>query len=99
MAQTNVVLIPSVEKDFVTDLLTKLNATRDSNIIVFGMPDWLNFKELNFDYLMNLNVHIPNSGVLSYEDSLTQYFIEHYQKNTGKNLVTLKLHLLRLEGM
>ena len=83
MAQTNVVLIPSVEKDFVTDLLTKLNATRDSNIIVFGMPDWLNFKELNFDYLMNLNVHIPNSGVLSYEDSLTQYFMERYQKSTG----------------
>ena len=27
---------------------------------------------------MNLNVHVPNSG-LNYEDSLTKYFIDHYQ--------------------
>ena len=82
MAETNVILIPSAEKDFVTDLLTKLNATRDSSIVVFGMPDWYSFKELDYDYLMNLNVHMPNSGVLSYQDSLTQYFVKHYQETT-----------------
>ena len=68
MAVTNIILIPSIEKDFVIDLLTKLNATRDSNIVVFGMPDWVNFNELNYEYLMNLNVHLPNSGILSYQD-------------------------------
>ena len=83
MAETNVILIPSIEKDFVIDLLTKLNATRDSNIVVFGMPDWVNFKELNYEYLMNLDVHLPNSGILSYQDSLTQYFIDHYQETTN----------------
>jgi len=82
MAETNVILIPSAEKDFVTDLLTKLNATRDSTIVVFGMPDWYSFKELDYDYLMNLNVHMPNSGALSYQDPLTQYFIKHYQETT-----------------
>ena len=82
MAETNVILIPSIEKDFVIDLLTKLNATRDSNIVVFGMPDWIHFKELDYDYLMNLNVHLPSSGILSYQDSLTQYFIDHYQEST-----------------
>lgn len=83
MAETNVILIPSIEKDFVIDLLTKLNATRDTNIVVFGMPDWVQFKELNYDYLMNLNVHLPNSGILSYQDSLTQYFIDLYQESTN----------------
>ena len=82
MAQTNVILIPSAEKDFVTDLLTKLNATRDSTIVVFGMPEWYAFKELDYNYLMNLNVHMPNSGVLSYQDSFTQYFVEQYQEST-----------------
>ena len=82
MAETNVILIPSAEKDFVTDLLTKLNATRDSSIVVFGMPDWYSFKELDYDYLMNLNVHMPNSGVVSYQDPLTQYFVKHYQETT-----------------
>ena len=83
LAETNVILIPSSEKDFVTDLLTKLNATRDSSIVVFGMPDWYNFNDLDLDYLMNLNVHIPNSGVLSYEDNFTQYFVKGYQTSTG----------------
>ena len=83
LAHTNVILIPSTENDFVTDLLTKLNATRDTSIVVFGMPDWYDFKNLDFDYLMNLNVHIPNSGVISYSDDLTKYFVKEYQSSTG----------------
>ena len=85
LAEMNVILIPSSEKDFVTDLLTKLNATRDSSILVFGMPEWNNFNDLDFDYLMNLNVHIPNSGVLSYDDDFTQYFVKAYQTLTGND--------------
>ena len=83
LAETNVLLVPSNEKDFVTDLLTKLNATRDSGIVVFGMPEWYTFKDLDYEYLMNLNVHMPNSGVLSYNDSLTDYFVNQYQEITG----------------
>jgi LysM repeat protein len=82
MAESNVFLIPSTEKDFVTDLLTKLNATRDSTLIVFGMPEWYDFEGLDYHYLMNLNVHLPNSGFISYQDSLSQYFIENYQNQT-----------------
>ena len=82
MAETNVILVPSLEKDFVTDLLTKLNATRDSSIVVFGMPDWYYFNTLDYDYLMNLNVHMPTSGVLSYYDSLTKFFVDTYQEQT-----------------
>ncbi|MDB2622441.1 LysM peptidoglycan-binding domain-containing protein [Flavobacteriales bacterium] len=84
MAAKNVFLIPSTEKAFVTDLLTKLNATRDSSLIVFGMADWYKFKELDYTYLMNLDVHIPNSGFLSYQDTLTQYFVKNYQESTRK---------------
>lgn len=80
LAETNVVIIASDEKDFVTDMLTKLNATRDSNIVVFGMPKWNTFKELEYAYLMNLNVHMPNSGLISYDDSLTQYFVKQYHE-------------------
>lgn len=79
MTEKNVILIPSIEKDFVTDVLTKLNATRDSSIIIYGMPEWTSFEKLDYDYLMNLNVHVPNSGLINYEDSLTKYFIDHYQ--------------------
>ncbi len=85
LAETNVILVPSTEKDFVTDLLTKLNASRDTSIVVFGMPDWYSFKDLDYEYLMNLNVHMPNSGVLSYNDTLTEYFVENYQDATGSD--------------
>jgi peptidoglycan endopeptidase LytF len=85
MAETNVILVPSLEKDFVTDLLTKLNATRDTSIVVFGMPDWYHFNTLDYDYLMNLNVHMPTSGVLSYSDSLTKFFVDTYQEQTDSD--------------
>ena len=85
MAETNIFLIPSVEKDFVTDILTKLNATRDSNFIVFGMPEWFTFKDLDLDYLMDLNVHLPNTGFISYDDSLTDYFVKKYQESTSSD--------------
>ena len=85
MAETNIILIPSLEKDFVTDMLTKLNATRDSNFIVFGMPEWFTFKDLDLDYLMDLNVHIPNTGFISYDDSLTDYFVKKYQESTSSD--------------
>ena len=85
LAEVNVILVPSTEKDFVTDLLTKLNASRDTSIVVFGMPEWYSFNDLDYEYLMNLNVHMPNSGVLSYNDSLTQYFVENYQDATGSD--------------
>jgi len=83
LAETNVLLIPSQDKSFVTDMLTKLNVMRDSNMVVFGMPDWYGYKDLDYNYLDHLNVHIPNSGILSYEDSLTQYFVKEYQESTG----------------
>lgn len=82
MAATNVILIPSSEKAFVTDLLTKLNATRDSSLVIFGMPKWYDFEDLDYTYLMNLDVHIPNSGVISYQDSLTRYFVNKFQEST-----------------
>jgi hypothetical protein len=85
LAEVNVILVPSIEKDFVTDLLTKLNASRDSSIVVFGMPEWYSFKDIDYDYLMNLNVHMPNSGVLSYSDSLTEYFVDQYQEQTSSD--------------
>jgi hypothetical protein len=66
-------------------MLTKLNATRDSNFIVFGMPEWFSFKELDLNYLMDLNVHLPNTGFISYEDSLTNYFVKKYQESNSED--------------
>ena len=49
MTEKNVILLPSIERDFVTDVLTKLNATRDSSIIIYGMPEWTSFEKLDYD--------------------------------------------------
>ncbi len=82
MAATNVFLIPSTDKAFVTDLLTKLNATRDRSLVLFGMPEWHDFEGLDYTYMTHLKVHLPNSGLLSYQDSLTMYFVENFEEST-----------------
>ena len=49
------------------------------------MPEWFTFKDLDLNYLMDLNVHLPNTGFISYEDSLTDYFVKKYQESTSSD--------------
>ena len=77
----NTIIVSSKEIDFVTDILTKLNAIRDSKITVFGLSNWYLFENLDINYLMNLNVHIPNTGMISYNDTLTKYFESKFFTN------------------
>lgn len=79
-AVKNVILIPSNDKVFVTDLISKLNVLRDSSMIVFTTSDIQKFKNIDLEYLMNLNVHFPSKGNVNYESPKVKSFIKRYRK-------------------
>lgn len=62
------------EESFINSVLRKLHAERfgdaesayQKDIIVFGMPQWLTFRELNYDYLESLRAHV---STISFTDS------------------------------
>lgn len=81
--ENQVFIIPSNDRVFVSDLLTKLNKTRLQNIVVFTSPAIRNFKNIDADYLSNLNVHFPDMGTVDYSSDITQEFISDYRKKYG----------------
>ena len=78
--KTNVVIIPSNNQSYVTDCISKLNKVNDKNkIVVFGLQSWLNFDNLDFEYLNKLSVHLPANAYIDYTNQHTKDFIAQYR--------------------
>ena len=63
LGNKNIVVIPSNDNVFVTDLLSKLHACRDTNLFVYGMPNSYNFNHLSVNDLMDLKLSFPHHGL------------------------------------
>ncbi len=78
--ENHIIIIPSNDRVFVSDILTKLNKTRLKNITVFTTPKVAKFRNIDQQYLSNLNVHYPDLGKVDYQAEITQLFLESYRK-------------------
>ncbi len=78
--ENQIIIIPSEDRVFVSDLLTKLNKTRLKNIIVFTTPKVARFRNIDQRYLSNLNVHFPDLGTVDYHSETTQNFLESFRR-------------------
>jgi len=81
-SKKNIVILTSNNQSYVTDFVSKLNADKErdkTNIILFGMQNWTNFDNLDFEYLNNLSLHIPSNNCIAYDSSSTKYFIDTYR--------------------
>ena len=82
-SKINVVIIPSANPSFVTEVLAMVyhlkKGLKDS-VIVFGMQSWLNIESLDFNYLNTLNVHLPSSVFVDYENNETKKFILRHRE-------------------
>ncbi|HEU4718626.1 MAG TPA: LysM peptidoglycan-binding domain-containing protein [Bacteroidia bacterium] len=76
----NIVVIPSQNQAFVSDLLRQLNGLTDKySIMVFGMSFWMSY-DLDPEYLEKLQVHFPTAYYVDYDSSASvQRFVKRYQ--------------------
>ncbi|MBI2271452.1 MAG: LysM peptidoglycan-binding domain-containing protein [Bacteroidetes bacterium] len=78
-SKTNVIIVPSNNRSFVTDFITKLNPLREKNpIVVFGMQSWSEFDNLDIDYLNNMQTHYPSSTFIDYDSEPVKLFVKKY---------------------
>ena len=78
--KVNVVIMPSNNQSVVTDYISKLNVMRDKyKIVLFGLQSWMNYDNLDFEYLNNLSLHIPSNIFIDYSKTPTQNFIKKYR--------------------
>jgi hypothetical protein len=78
-------IIPSWNEAFVTSILRKLNASpRRNQVVVYGMPQWMDFdKNLNTIY-ENLRVHVSSSTFIDGNAPEVRAFKSQFMAKYGK---------------
>jgi len=83
---TTAFLVPSFSKEtFVNNFLRMLNIAKEAQPVrVYGLPQWMNFERIEFDYFENLDVHITNASNHDFEGFKAQEFKNKYYSNFGE---------------
>ena len=80
----NILVIPSTSQAFVTDLIRNLYGLVEKyQITVYGMPAWMDYDNLDFEYLEALHVHFAAPYFIDYDAPLTKTFIKRYRSIYG----------------
>lgn len=81
MTKTNVIVLPSNNQSYVTEFIRLLNNTTDKyKVVLFGQHSWMNFDNLDIDYLNSLSLHIPSNSFIDYSNPNTLKFIKDYRE-------------------
>ena len=75
----NIIIIPSEDNVFVTDLLSKLHACRDSGMVVYGLPVLADFDHMSIYDLMDMKVTFPHNKNFNYSE--IDDFIIHFHND------------------
>lgn len=79
-SKTNIVIVPSNARVYVTDILGKMNVLAEkNNILLFGMPAWNTYENLDPNYLSNLHFHYATSSFIDYDNDTIKQFIIAYR--------------------
>lgn len=78
--QTNVLVVPSNSQAFVTSLLLTLNGLADQyDIVVYGLSSWMNYDNLDAEYMQRLKLHFIAPYFIDYDQTATKQFLLKYR--------------------
>ncbi|MFN7118011.1 MAG: ABC transporter substrate-binding protein [Saprospiraceae bacterium] len=83
---TTVFLVPSwAPESFINSFLRKLDLAKRANqgVVVYGMPQWMQYETVDYELYERLNVHISNSTFLDPLSTATQVFRRRFFDRYG----------------
>ena len=86
LGDTTVFIIPSwSDEPFVISFLRKLDLAKtiDNHIVVYGMPQWMKYERVDYDYYEKLNVHVSSSLFLDPFSRDIQFFKRRFFNTYG----------------
>ncbi len=90
----NIVIIPSTDRAFVTDVMGKLNGySYEYNIKIFGQPRWKRFESIDIDNFHNTNTHYLSNSYIDYNKQPITDFVRNY-----RNLMNIEPDLMAFQG-
>lgn len=76
----NIVVVPSNDQVFITNIVTKLNyLTKQYKIILYGLNAWERLRNIEIDYLRNLNFHYSTLSFVNNYDKKVKDFQLRYK--------------------
>lgn len=80
----NIVIIPSTDRAFVTDVMGKLNGySYEYRVTLFGQPRWERFESIDIDYFHNTNTHFLSNSYIDYSKPEIIDFVRNYRNILG----------------
>jgi ABC-type branched-subunit amino acid transport system substrate-binding protein/LysM repeat protein len=80
-SKTNVIILPSNSQSYVTEFISRLSSLQDKNkIVLLGLQNWTNYDNLDFEYLNGLELHIPSSNNIDFQNNATKFFVNNYRE-------------------
>ncbi len=77
----NIVIVPSNNQAFVSDVMGKLNGySYNYNITTFGQPRWITFDNIELESFHNTNTHIFSNSFIDYTKPEVVKFVYTYRK-------------------
>lgn len=86
LGDTTVFMVPSWgDESFVFALLRKIELSKSPNgyVVVYGMPQWMEFDKIDFSYYEKLHVHISASSYIDPIDAGVQSFRRQFFDRYG----------------
>lgn len=85
--KTNVLIVPSNDIVYISSLLNNLNNLtnawngKDYTFTVIGTDDWIKLDDIDINYKLKFNVHVPSPVIVNFDDSTTvNGFIKPFRK-------------------
>ena len=76
----NAIIIFSTQEDFVVNVITKLNSRRNSyDIHLLSLSSWDKLKNLEMQYLQNLNYKYTSPIYIDYDNEKTEAFVNSFK--------------------
>lgn len=76
----NIVVVPSGNQAFVSDVIGKLNGYAfHYDITTFGQPKWMSFSNIELEYYHNTNTHIFSNSYIDYTQNDVKKFVLDYR--------------------
>lgn len=79
-----VVIIPSNDKAFVSNIVARLNTlTNKKQLLLFGQPRWSKFDNIKLEFFHNLNTHLFTLSYPNYNNQNVKDFVSQYRQFYG----------------
>jgi hypothetical protein len=84
LEDTTVFIVPTWTETFIYSLLRKIDVSKTefNHIVVYGMPQWMQFEKIDYSYYEKLNVHLTASSFLDPQSteisSFQRQFFDRY---------------------